>query len=75
MGRVGQSEFDHQSLHQIKALTKKKKKKIFRQNITDFCVFLVNIFGTVTPTSHQSFGKEHFNTSLINKLFRKKKSK
>ena len=54
MSRVGHSGFDHQSLHQIKGLAKKID---FQQNTTDFSSFLVNYFGTVTPTSHQSFGK------------------
>ena len=54
MDRVGHSGFDHQLLHQIKGLNKKFD---FQQNTTDFSSFLVNFFGTVTSTSHQSFGK------------------
>ena len=54
MGRAGHSGFDHQSLHQIKGLI---KINLISSKIQPSLAILVIFFGTVTPTSHQSFGK------------------
>ena len=54
--------------HRIK-LRVSPKKMDFQENKIDFCSFLVNFFGTVTPTSHQSFGKR---TLVYIRVIRKK---
>ena len=55
--------------HRIK-LRVSPKKMDFQENKIDFCSFLVNFFGTVTPTSHQSFGKRTLSTWFLH-IFRR----
>ena len=54
--------FEDQSLHLIKGLPKIID---FQKYITNFSSFLVNIFDTLTQTSHQCFGKH----TLINSKY------
>ena len=62
MGRVGHSEFDQQSLHQIKGLSKKFD---FQQNTTDFSSFLVIFFWYSDVNFPSIFRKAHFSESVI----------